>query len=135
VGYTAEVRQSIAAELRLNVEVSDVPSTPARLFLGVLTLLPLACMVYIMWRMSFSSTLPPYPAELDSLLRIEMMVMFANLLIIGLCIVYLFCTYRVPQGKKALWAVVLFMGNVIALPIFWFIYIRPATWLGSRSGP
>lgn len=39
-------------------------------------------------------------------------------------IVYLFKTDRVPQDKKALWAVVIFLGHVIAIPVFWYLYIR-----------
>lgn len=38
-------------------------------------------------------------------------------------IVYLFRTDRVDQDKKALWAVVLFLGNVFAFPVFWYLYI------------
>ena len=38
-------------------------------------------------------------------------------------IVYLFRTDRVPQDKKALWAVVLFLGNTFAFPVFWYLYI------------
>jgi len=109
-------------------------STPARLFFGVLTVLPLAYMAYFMWRMPFiSSAQPPSRAEFDSFFRIHVTATLAIFAIIGICIVYLFRTDRVPQAKKALWAVVLFMGNMIALPIFWFIYIRPAAWSNSRS--
>jgi len=38
-------------------------------------------------------------------------------------IAHLFKTDRVPQDKKALWAVVLFVGNMIAMPIYWYLYI------------
>lgn len=38
-------------------------------------------------------------------------------------IVYLFRTPRVAQDKKALWAVVLFLGNAFAFPVFWYLYI------------
>ena len=38
-------------------------------------------------------------------------------------IVYLFRTDRVAQDKKALWAVVLFLGNAFAFPVFWYLYI------------
>lgn len=30
---------------------------------------------------------------------------------------------RVQKDKKALWAVVLFMGNMIAMPIYWYLYV------------
>ena len=38
-------------------------------------------------------------------------------------IVHLFKTDRVPQDKKALWAVVLLLGNVLAMPVYWYFYI------------
>ena len=38
-------------------------------------------------------------------------------------IVYLFRTDRIAQDQKALWAIVLFFGNIIAFPIFWYLYI------------
>ena len=40
-------------------------------------------------------------------------------------IVYLFKTDRVAVDKKALWAVVLFMGNLVAMPVFFYLYIWP----------
>jgi hypothetical protein len=38
-------------------------------------------------------------------------------------IVYLFKSNRVPPDKKALWAAVLFLGNMLAMPIFLYLYI------------
>jgi len=38
-------------------------------------------------------------------------------------IIHVFKTDRVSQDKKALWAVVLFLGNMIAMPIYWYLYI------------
>lgn len=107
-------------------------STPARLFLGGLAALPLLYGVFFAWHISISPTLPASTAEFDSFFRIHMMASFAIFAIIGVYIVYLFRTDRVPQPKKALWAVVLFMGNIIALPVFWFIYVRPKAWPASR---
>jgi hypothetical protein len=39
-------------------------------------------------------------------------------------IVYLFKTDRVPRDKKALWAAVIFLGHMFAVPIFWYFYVR-----------
>ena len=49
-------------------------------------------------------------------------------------IVNVFRNERVEKDKKVLWAVVLFMGNMIAMPIYWYLYIwkEPAVTL---SGP
>ena len=38
-------------------------------------------------------------------------------------VAYLFKTDRVGQDKKALWAVVLLLGNIVAMPVFWYLYI------------
>ncbi|MHA1567936.1 MAG: hypothetical protein ACTSXZ_00575 [Alphaproteobacteria bacterium] len=43
-------------------------------------------------------------------------------LVIGY-LVHLFKTSHVPQDKKALWAVVLFLGNMFAMPVYWYFYI------------
>lgn len=48
------------------------------------------------------------------------------LLIMGLTIFYIVNVFRndqVDKDKKVLWAVVLFMGNMIAMPIYWYLYI------------
>ncbi len=46
--------------------------------------------------------------------------------IFGLLVIYIvhvFKTDIVSQDKKALWAVVLFLGNMIAMPVYWYLYI------------
>ena len=48
------------------------------------------------------------------------------LLIMGLTVFYIvnvFRNERVDKDKKALWAIVLFMGSMIAFPIYWYLYI------------
>jgi hypothetical protein len=43
-------------------------------------------------------------------------------------LVFLFRSDAVPKDQKVLWAVVLFFGNMFAMPVFWFLYIwRPVT--------
>ncbi len=40
-------------------------------------------------------------------------------------IVHLFRTSRVPSDKKALWAVVLLLAHLFAMPVYWYFYIWP----------
>jgi hypothetical protein len=55
-------------------------------------------------------------------------VMMLIWILIAYYLVYLFRTDFVKSDQKALWAVVLFLGNCIAMPIFWYLYIwKPAT--------
>lgn len=35
-------------------------------------------------------------------------------------------TDAVPPGKRGLWVMILLVGNIFALPFFWFWYIRKA---------
>ena len=59
------------------------------------------------------------------------MLLFAGhfltiLLTFGLLVIYmihLFRSDRVAQDKKALWAVVLFMGNMVAMPVYFYFYV------------
>jgi cytosine/uracil/thiamine/allantoin permease len=49
--------------------------------------------------------------------------MLAVIALMVFYIVNVFRNDRVDKDKKALWAVVLFMGNMIAMPIYWYLYI------------
>ncbi len=42
---------------------------------------------------------------------------------------------RVDKDKKVLWAVVIFMGNMIAMPIYWYLYIWKQATAGSLPAP
>src|ERR1700741_863120 len=109
-------------------------SSPVRLLAGVATLLPWAYMLYFFNQMS------PLPSpqsisteEFHRFFRIHLMVTFIIFAILAGFIIYLFRTDRVPQSKKALWAVVLFMGNMVSMPVFWYLYVRPAQWQDPKA--
>jgi hypothetical protein len=55
------------------------------------------------------------------------LTMLETILLLIIYVRYLFKTDRVAQDKKTLWAVVLFLGSMIAMPVFWYLYMwRPA---------
>ena len=47
--------------------------------------------------------------------------------LIAVYLVFLFKSKAVPKDQKALWAVVLLMTNMMAMPVFWYLYIWPST--------
>ena len=59
------------------------------------------------------------------------------LVILALTVFYIvnvFKNNRIENDKKVLWAIVLFMGNMIAMPIYWYIYIwKEPPVLSNRS--
>ena len=65
----------------------------------------------------------PVPFEVLFIGNLVMM-----LVIIGVTIVYIvdvFRNPRIPNEQRALWAVVIFLGNVFAMPVYWWLHIRP----------
>ena len=49
-------------------------------------------------------------------------------------ITYALASSAVPKDKRGLWAAVLFLGNVLTLPFFWFWYIwRPSASAANRG--
>ncbi len=69
---------------------------------------------------SSSNQIPP------ALLLIFPLHLLTMLLIVILMIIYIrdvFKSGHIAQDKKTLWAVVLFLGNMIAMPIYWYLHI------------
>ncbi len=58
--------------------------------------------------------------------------------VMGLMVFYIvdvFRNDRVEKDKKVLWAVVLFLGNMLAMPVYWYLYIwrEPDALPGANS--
>jgi hypothetical protein len=113
---------------------------PLKLLLGVATLWPLLYLiVFFVWFVSIflSVVLLPdqgatadagFPGAFGLFIVLHLGTILWSFLLTALYIVDLFKTDRVDQDKKALWAVVLFLGGMVALPVYWYLYVwRPPT--------
>jgi len=114
------------------------------LVLGLVTLLPLAY-----WVVLFTVVVPSgglifvsdaSPTRLQHAVNILFASQIANTVFtLGLISFYLVLLYRsnrVPQERKALWAVLLVLGSILAMPVFWYMYFRPTStseWRGLGS--
>jgi hypothetical protein len=63
------------------------------------------------------------PMIMMIIIPLHFLTMFEIAVLLVIYIRHVFKTDRVPQDKKSLWAVVLFLGNVVAMPIYWYLYI------------
>ena len=63
------------------------------------------------------------PAALLIIFPLHFLTMVEICALIVVYIIHLFKTDRVAPDKKALWAVVLFLGNMLAMPVYWYLYI------------
>ncbi len=112
---------------------------PVAILLALVTLAPWGYFVYFFTRVMSSfpqlagPNAPPdqFFQDFDRLFRLHMLVMALVLALLAFYIVHLFLTPRVPSDKKALWAVVLFLGNLLAMPVYWYLYIWPARTEGA----
>ena len=106
-----------------------------KIFLGVLTLWPI--IYIIMFMLIIFSTVflssQGFQAEGAKFFFIIFILHFFTILysfgLIGFYIYYIFKTDRVPKDKKALWAAIIFLANIVVMPIFWFLYI----WRDSKN--
>ena len=90
---------------------------------GLATLTPFIYMAYFMLSMM---DLDLGRDQFDFMFTIHMIMMLVIWGLIASYVVYLFKTDYVAKEKKALWAVVLFLGHMLAMPVFWYLYVwRP----------
>ena len=101
-----------------------------KILLGLATLWPLVYMVlffvFILSTFFFLSTSTSQEFGSVSFMVVFLLHLLTMLWITALTIFYIvnvFRNERVDKDKKVLWAVVLFMGNMIAMPIYWYLYI------------
>jgi len=101
---------------------------------AILTIAPWAYVVFFLSYLmpkftSFTTPGGPPPEEFhhlfDTVFRWHLGIMGLVLALTILYMVHLFRTDRVPADKKALWAVVLLLGNVLAMPVYWYFYMWP----------
>lgn len=111
-----------------------------KLFLGLATLWPpLFIVIFFVFVFSKGFVFTSDPESGFSLmvgLHFSTMVWICVLVLIY--ILNVFRNERVASDKKNLWAVVLFLGNVVAMPVYWYLYIWPEpskTGEGVSTGP
>ena len=103
---------------------------PGKMVLGAATLWPFVYM-FIFFGFIISSILfmpgqPSTRAFPVFFAVIFVLHIFTMLLTMGLTIFFIvdvFKNVRVDKDKKVLWAIVIFLGNMIAMPIYWYLYI------------
>jgi hypothetical protein len=106
-------------------------SKPAKIALGIATLWPLFYMLIFMgfcFYMLLSGVPAPekgagMPSEFMALFIMHGITILWQFALLAIYIHNVFTNDRVEKDKKALWAVVLFLGNMIAMPIYWYVYI------------
>ena len=112
------------------------PKRPTVVLIGLLSLWPILymCLFMVFFAYTFTSMQSQNANHVPLMFKIifplhllTMLLMFA---LITLYVVHAYRTDRVEADKRVLWVVILFFGNMIAFPIYWYLYM----WKGRHEG-
>jgi len=113
------------------------PSRPVTVLIGALSILPIIYFIFFMTVISsaFASVGnsggkgEPFkmfqyilPMHLGT-----MVLMFALMVVY---IVHAFRTDRISDDRRVVWVIILFMGNMVAFPVYWYLYL----WRSPSAG-
>ena len=102
---------------------------PTKVFLGLLTLWPFAYLILFFFVIVSTIVFAPGTGEagppplIALILPLHLLTMLLVMALMVFYIVNVFKNNRVDKDKKVLWAVVLFLGSMLAMPVYWYIYI------------
>jgi hypothetical protein len=96
--------------------------------LGIFTAWPIVYMalfmgIFVRAFVSIASGAPGPSGLFKIIMPLHMFTSLEIMVLIVVYIVILFKTNVVAKDKKALWAVVLFLGSIISMPVFWYLYL------------
>ena len=86
----------------------------------IATIIPWGYMVYFMSSFGDASLTTE---EFDARFKLHTYAIFYIWALMAIYIVSVFKSKTLPNEKRTLWAVVLFMGNLMAMPVYWYLYI------------
>jgi len=114
-----------------------------KILLGLATLWPFLYMILFFIFVFSSIFFMPGPGREESgppfffvaLVAVHLATMLWIMSLTVFYMVNVFRNERVDKDKKVLWAVVIFMGNMIAMPIYWYLYIWKDMPAGGLPSP
>ena len=109
-------------------------SRPLAMLLGLVSVLPLIYLGYFLSHVaSLQPGVRPPPMLFESVFSLHLAFMGLTLLLTVIYLVIAYRSPRVPADKRTFWAVVLFMGNVFAFPVFWYLFVWPQSSANERA--
>lgn len=101
---------------------------PIRIILGIATLWPIFYIaLFFLFIFSqiflFSQQKPPSFGTFFTMFILHFLTMILVIALLIIYIVDLFRNDRVQKDMKPLWAIVILLGGIIAMPIYWYLYI------------
>lgn len=98
-----------------------------RLLLGVLTLLPLAGVFGLLGWTAGGAAQEGFD---PGMVGFPLMVLVGTFILLLFYVSAVFNNPRLTKGARMLWAIILFVGNVLTMPLYWYVHV----WRAPRYG-
>ena len=59
----------------------------------------------------------------DAIFVVHLLTMLVMIGLLAFYVVHLFKNETMASDRRVLWAIVLFMGNAFAFPVYWYLYV------------
>lgn len=105
------------------------PSRPTTVLIGILSIWPFLYMLIFLGSFAFewSAHQTGKRAAGADLFRYIFPLHCGTMLIIlastGIYIFHAYKTDRIADDKRVLWVIILFLGNMVAFPVYWYLYL------------
>ena len=109
------------------------PSAKTRILIGVATLWPpIYFVLFMMMVGSFFWLGDPSRKNAGAVLLkyifpLHCFTMLLSLALTAIYVIHAFKSDQFRQETRVLWVIILFMGNMFAFPVYWWLYLRPRT--------
>jgi hypothetical protein len=92
------------------------------LTLAAFTLWPFLYMIFFISIIMFGIYGKSGP-NMQMIFPLHLFTMLEILILMVIYITNVYNNHRVPYDKRTLWVVILFLGNLYAMPVYWYLYI------------
>jgi hypothetical protein len=117
------------------------PSRPAAYLIAVLSIWPIVYFMLFLAFVAFSFatiTVTPSGRPPVAFIRYIFPLHFLTILLMfaltAVYVVHVFKSDQLPSDRRIMWVIVLLFGNIVAFPIYWWIYMRPGAPAAARPG-
>jgi hypothetical protein len=108
-------------------------SKPLALLIGIVTIWPLIYMLGFMAFIAFQFSQVTFSSPASSadgfryLLILHMTTMLVMLGLLVFYVMHVFQNAALRDERKTLWALVLFLGGPVSMPVYWWLYLHPSS--------
>jgi hypothetical protein len=107
-------------------------SRPLAVFWLLATFVPIGYLLFFLYNIPALHTgaRSEVVAQYDAVPAVFFSAILVCWLFVASFIVYLYKAPHIPADKRALWTAVLVFGNILAVPVFWLLYV----WCPLKQG-